>query len=309
MTNAPLENLPAEIRRELLFSMEVDELRGLVHASPVFHEQYRLDRRAILLNCLEESLGSAMVEACAVAQAMAITAGIEDAREKDHALARFDETYRARRLPARCYHAITEKIKEDEAILMVKMYVSTIKPIAERYAVLALANLREQTGDEDQPAPLSKTEKRRIMRALYRFQFSCCCFSGVRREDLVKGKSWSYAVTGTASEWMITIEPWEIEEFVCIYDFIKYKYAKALRDVEWDVHPDNPKFNAQGWSPMPPGAFLLDLDANIGKSARWTSPKRRISTNAARLRNRIIGDPHSTGNAMSYPFNQPTDIN
>lgn len=35
--NASVENLPAEIRREILGALEYEGLRALVHASPTFH--------------------------------------------------------------------------------------------------------------------------------------------------------------------------------------------------------------------------------------------------------------------------------
>lgn len=61
--NAPLQSLPPEIRQQIPGALEYDDLRAFVHASPVFHEQYLLDRRTILCKCLERALGSATVNA------------------------------------------------------------------------------------------------------------------------------------------------------------------------------------------------------------------------------------------------------
>lgn len=43
-----LESLPAEIRRYILFTLEYEELKALIHASPIYHQQYLLDRQHIL---------------------------------------------------------------------------------------------------------------------------------------------------------------------------------------------------------------------------------------------------------------------
>lgn len=65
---APLKNLPAEIRRHVLFTLEYDESKALVHASPVYHQQYLLDRQRLLCTCLEANLGSITTDARAVYQ-------------------------------------------------------------------------------------------------------------------------------------------------------------------------------------------------------------------------------------------------
>jgi hypothetical protein len=64
--NAPLESLPPEIRLQLLSILELEELRALVHASPVFHQQYLLDRRSLLCKSLETTLRSVTVDASSV---------------------------------------------------------------------------------------------------------------------------------------------------------------------------------------------------------------------------------------------------
>lgn len=38
-TEAPLETLQADIRRHLLFTLEYESLKALVHASPIYHQQ------------------------------------------------------------------------------------------------------------------------------------------------------------------------------------------------------------------------------------------------------------------------------
>ena len=52
-----LENFPADIRRHFLFTLDYGGLRALVHASPVYHQQYLLDRQYLLCGCLRNSFG------------------------------------------------------------------------------------------------------------------------------------------------------------------------------------------------------------------------------------------------------------
>lgn len=51
-----LENLPAEIRRYLLLTLEYEALKALVHASPVYHQQYLLDRKHLSVHTWKQRL-------------------------------------------------------------------------------------------------------------------------------------------------------------------------------------------------------------------------------------------------------------
>jgi hypothetical protein len=49
--------------------MGLDELFALIHASPVYYQQYRLDRIPISRSALAITFGSAAVDACALHRA------------------------------------------------------------------------------------------------------------------------------------------------------------------------------------------------------------------------------------------------
>ena len=66
--NFILENLPPETRRHVLYVTGFEELRALIHASPVFHQQCSLDRRSLLSQSSETMLGNVTVDACGVYQ-------------------------------------------------------------------------------------------------------------------------------------------------------------------------------------------------------------------------------------------------
>lgn len=63
---SPFESLPSEIRRQIPSILEIDSLRSLVQASPIYYHQYQLDCRLLLCQSLEVTLGSVAVEAYAV---------------------------------------------------------------------------------------------------------------------------------------------------------------------------------------------------------------------------------------------------
>ncbi|KAI1466231.1 uncharacterized protein F4812DRAFT_461201 [Daldinia caldariorum] len=53
-----LEDLPPEIRRNILSFLDIRSLNSLVHSSSVFHEQYFEDHRYLLCSSLETTLGT-----------------------------------------------------------------------------------------------------------------------------------------------------------------------------------------------------------------------------------------------------------
>lgn len=92
---AQLENLPAEIRRQLLSMLEYEGLKVLVHASPTYHQQYLLDHQHLLSKCLETTLGSSTIDACAVYQS-GLVDFLETRTEKK--ITQFLESYQDHRL-------------------------------------------------------------------------------------------------------------------------------------------------------------------------------------------------------------------
>ena len=64
--NSRLENLPPEVRRHLLSSLDLPRLKLLVRSSPTFDQQYLFGREYILCKSIERTLGSVTVDAYAV---------------------------------------------------------------------------------------------------------------------------------------------------------------------------------------------------------------------------------------------------
>jgi hypothetical protein len=250
--NAPLESLPPEVRRQLLSILELEELNALVHASAVFHQQYLLDRRFLLCKCLETTLRSVTVDACAVYRCG--SPDFSDTRTSENVI-QFLKSYEDRRSSTQ-YSILTERLTEDEALGIVTFHSSIIKPLAQCYTRWAMANLADETKDPPSRERLSRTEETRLLRALYRFQL-CCNLFGRGRHGTFRQPKLGFHSVDILKILNCIFEPWEVEEIACIYTFAKEKYDQTFRDIRWDVHEENPRFEGQR-PPTPEGAFDLD---------------------------------------------------
>ncbi|KAK4234785.1 hypothetical protein C8A03DRAFT_37412 [Achaetomium macrosporum] len=248
--NAPFENLPAEIRREILGALEYEGLRALVHASPAFHQQFRLDRRSLLCGCLRKRLRAAAVDACA-----AYRPGLDsfsDTRTKE-SVAEFLKAYQDRRSSA-TYSIEDEALTEDEAAAMIAFHFTVIEPLSKRFTNWALGHLADETGGSPHHKPLSATEETRVMRAMYRFQLCCNLF----HERYDRPLRHNLDPIDVVKLFFCLFEPWEVEEVVCIHNFSKHEFDRIFRDIHWDLNQENPKFADQDRPPTPDGAFNFD---------------------------------------------------
>lgn len=91
---------------------------------------------------------------------------------------------------------------------------------------------------------LSKTEKMRLMRSLYRFQL-CCNLFGNGRHGIPQGARLETNEMDILKYFVCIFEPWEVAEICCIYTFSKMKYEQIFDDLSWDVNEGNPKFGGQ----------------------------------------------------------------
>ncbi len=229
-----LENLPVELRRQILSILDFEELRTLIHASPTFHDQYRLNRRYILCQCLDTTLRSVAVDAYLVHQSS--LPGFKEARSKE-AIVRLVKGYQ-HRLSTEDYSISSENLSEEQVINMITFLSSVIQPLVRQFTSWASTNLaKETTSYQDQPLnkqPLSKTEEIRILRAFYRYQLCCNIF----------GTPWLYYDSPSVrfysnyifAEFMnLVFEPWEIEEIVCIFAFVTNQYDQIFNHLDWKV--------------------------------------------------------------------------
>lgn len=252
--NAPLEGLPAEVRRHLLSLLQLQELAALVRASPVFHEQYALDRRYLLTWSLDASLGPLTAEAHAVSRSCHL--GFAEHLSKPDTGLFFQQYLDNRFNPS---HSLIDAGLSDEEVVQAASFYNIAHKVMSDYAKWALTNLGRQTGDGVTAGALtlSLTEKYRLMRSVYRFQLFCNVFGLGPHRAMRPIEERLYGID-IHRHFIVLFEPWEVEEIVCIYFYVKEKYDEIFTKIERDVHADNPRFDNQRRPPTPDGAFDLD---------------------------------------------------
>ncbi|KAB8214643.1 hypothetical protein BDV33DRAFT_195900 [Aspergillus novoparasiticus] len=250
--NAPVEDLPPEVRHHLLSMLELETLWALVHASPVYHQQYLSARRHLLCSGLQTTLCSATIDACAVYRSRLVDFSHSRTKEKVNM---FLQSYQDQR-DSSLYSVPSEMANVDQLVDLAAFYFSIVKPLAQYYTSWTLGNLATETDKPRSGEPLSKMEETRLIRALYRFQLCCHLFGvGCHKSAQIQRLSFDSVEIGTI--FLDLFEPWEVEEISCIYTFSKERYNQTFNDIRWDVHEENPKFEGQR-PPTPEGAFDLD---------------------------------------------------
>ncbi|KAH8896820.1 hypothetical protein GQ53DRAFT_803627 [Thozetella sp. PMI_491] len=224
-----LENLPPEIRREVLLLLGFDELRAIVHASPIFHQQYLLERRSLLCRSLQCTLGPVFVDAWAVSQTSA-----DRFPKSTPSIVEFLAYYRDER-EAASNQTITGTLAEEDAVQMASFLSSIIQPLMHYYVGWALAHLPSEAGGSRPVEAPSRAEEIRLMRALYRFQL-CCNLFGPGPLDPRGEKRSTFQFVDLIETYTAMLYPWEVEEMACIYVYAKDTYRQALDDIAWKMH-------------------------------------------------------------------------
>ncbi|KAE8325413.1 hypothetical protein BDV39DRAFT_206952 [Aspergillus sergii] len=250
--NAPVEDLPPEVRHHLLSMLELETLWALIHASPVYHQQYLSARTCLLCSGLQTTLRSATIDAWAVYRSRLVDFSHSRTTEKVNM---FLQSYQDQR-DSSLYSVPSEMANVDQLVDLAAFYFSIVKPLAQYYTSWTLGNLATETDKPRSDEPLSKMEETRLIRALYRFQLCCNLFGvGCHKSSQIQRLSVDSVEIGTI--FLDLFEPWEVEEISCIYTFAKERYNQIFNDIRWEVHEENPKFEGQR-PPTPEGAFDLD---------------------------------------------------
>ncbi|KAI1130248.1 hypothetical protein F5Y10DRAFT_289695 [Nemania abortiva] len=205
-----LDNLPPELRRYLLSILDIQQLKGLVRASPTFYHQYRYDRRFILRRSLEQTLGSAAIDAFAVK------------RDTKEDIPRFLKWY-SEMTPQR-YLSLTDKLTPGEVLGMARTYTHYVKPLIDYYVRWVLENLAKEakidTSINIDEVVLSKTDMIRLTRTVYRFQL----LSEVVDDPL------EHVWGERTDSFLGMLEPWEREDLFAFCHFAENKYCEILED-------------------------------------------------------------------------------
>ncbi|KAL5362093.1 hypothetical protein BJX96DRAFT_176839 [Aspergillus floccosus] len=249
LLSAPLEKLPAEVRRHILFTLDFEGLRALTRASPVYHQQFILDRKPLLRQCLENTLRSVAVEAYLVQQSS--SASFSKGRTKD-GVTQFLQSCQARRSSP---HSVLQEVTSDEASEMIAFHTFIVEPLVAEYTRWSLDNLNKFTGSQQKHQSLSTAEKTRILRGFYRYQL-CSNLFGLGAYPREPARPFRVDSVDILDLFAGLFEPWEVEEIFCVCLFVQNKYEQVFDAISWDVNENNPKFDGQR-PPTPDGAFDL----------------------------------------------------
>lgn len=238
-----LESLPPEVRRHLLCILDLPELKGLIHASPIFHRQYVYDRRYILYNRLDTTLGNVVGDAYAVLVSREPGRGAE---------AKATEIIESN--PTKIVRA--DDIDFSEVQKVASYYIHVVRPMIRHFSRSVMEEFIRRTGlsghkdrQLDSQDELSAMEMIRFTRAIYRFQFIC---------HIANSESRGANVDETVKRLFDAVQAWEAQELIICCRFAEDMYERLLlQDVYWDFHQDNPKFDDQRRPPTPEGAFDL----------------------------------------------------
>lgn len=228
-----LENLPFEIQRLILtHAPTLDTLRAVVHASPQLHSVYAHDRLLILRTFVEQSLDGILFDA----HAAYLSGTNEFQRTRNEPMIwDFLHDYEQRRTSITASH-LAAQLALDDLVYLAHFHRSVIEPLTERYATWALAAL----SSSPETYPLCGIERRRIQRALYRYEIYCnvCGSKGQGRSSRDRiGKPLRCLRVLTR------FPAWQIEEILCINNFGKDIYGGIFDRVGWDLDEErNPRY-------------------------------------------------------------------
>ncbi len=278
-----LETLPPELRRQILFAtIDLEDLRALVLASPVFYQQYLLDRKPLLGAALTAALGYPSLLAEAYAGQASSSLYPPGVLETNPFLTiQFQYTYRSLRTATT--PTILQKACEADLASMVFFYRCVVRPLVTECAT----RFRKNYGASPELEDLSSTERMRLTRALYRFQLYCNLYVPGRGAE----RMWlRFQDLEILKGFFGMFTPWEIEEIDCLNHVLLQArgevtvLGKILRRVP--RHKDKNQYMEQAVS----ARICQVLRWTIQSSRRVLYPSPADQAEARREVSRFTGD-------------------
>lgn len=226
-SDAKVEDLPPEVRHELLTTLDLSSLRNMVHASLVFYRQYVLECRSILSLCLERTLGRTVLDAYWVYQTA--RSSKFPSITNDETVSNFRQAYMHQRASG-SYSILRKSITENLAVGIAAFHYSFVDPIMQLYIPHALEALARETGGIVDQEPLSQVEQARLIRGLYRFQLCCNLFTMANFPES-STLSRNGRTMRILTDYISLLEPWEVEEMGCIYSFANERFERVFEAV------------------------------------------------------------------------------
>ena len=232
------EDLPPELKNQILLDIsDLQTLNVIVHASPSYHQVYASQREHILSTVLERELeGAVLADVLTTVRACKLMAGKGRITNVKDFLAEYRTSIYSKRVGS------SPTIAPDEASEVARLH-TIIGSIALRfYHFTHAARAHLQNAPPTDPDSPSKTELRRIYRALYRFELFCTLFCPPIHCDYLKPIDRENEADGRdMADWFLQIfQPWEVEEIACVYDYFWRQYDTIFKEVA----PEPPKQKA-----------------------------------------------------------------
>ncbi|KAF7594658.1 hypothetical protein BBP40_008749 [Aspergillus hancockii] len=267
-----LENLPTELRMLILQQLpDIQSLKSLVHASPIYYSTYAVSKKTLLHEILQRQYGFVdLAEPMAAIRSQGLHADVP--ANKDEIVSLLDRRRRHDELP-RSENAPTNL---DECFQLSHLY-SQLDFLTQRYCTQSSCppGITQEKWDQNRPINPSKTEKARILRALCRLQTYCNIF-GAREWDDFQNEPSSSSTRPSPSKrrsstwyrnfqlhemWSLifgTMPPWEVEEFGCLWVFIQQQYTHIFTEIAQEF----PR-NSHEWQELRPTVDAMELFPSV----------------------------------------------
>ncbi|KAE8365305.1 hypothetical protein BDV27DRAFT_127083 [Aspergillus caelatus] len=269
-----LESLPTELRILIIQQLpDVQSLKSLVHASPIYYNTYALSKKKLLHDILQRQYGLVdLAEPMAALRSQGLHADVPANRNEIVTL--LDRRRRQGELP------VSENAPADmEECLQLSHFYRQLEYLLNVYCSQASCppGVSQETWEQNRPINPSNTEKARILRALCRLQTYCNIFGAREWSEEqhhttdVSSPSQSRFFKRRSSSWyrnfnlhemwsMIfgTMPPWEVEEFGCLWVFLQQQYTEIFSEIAQEF----PR-NSHEWQSLRPTVDGMELFPSV----------------------------------------------
>jgi len=237
-SSASIDGLPAELKKLILQSSpDIISMKMLARLSPSYSTIYLNERKAILPEVLLRDIGTDVLpDALAVHKAFQI--GFDGSVGRKDGVKLFLSEYKAERssLSQAMYDSLDTQTLESLSHLQ-----SVVAKIASDFCKTTLST-HPVTGEMIQPHEgLSRNEKRRIYRALYRFEMFIALFTVPRGAEVPLGCDYYFDAINQSFLFLHIFQIWEVEELACVRDYLIRRYTEIIQECSSELLQIRPK--------------------------------------------------------------------
>lgn len=269
-----LESLPTELRILILQQLpDIQSLKSLVHASPIYYNTYAVSKKSLLHEILQRQYGLVdLAEPMAAIRSHGLHADIPANKYDIVSILdrrrRHDELPISENTPANmeeCFQ-LSQLYRQHEYLLNLYCSQASCPP-----------GVSQETWEQNRPTNPSKIERARILRALCRLQTYCNIFGArewseqhhVTAEPYSPSQSrffkrrsstW-YRNFGLHEMWSLifgAMPPWEVEEFGCLWVFLQQQYTEIFSEIAQEF----PR-NSHEWQALRPTVDGMELFPSV----------------------------------------------